>query len=64
MREKTLQSEQPKIDLIAAKKYINRKIALNMEKALHQTYSHKRKRGEWFHLDSEDISEISITLNN
>ncbi|MCB5186229.1 GIY-YIG nuclease family protein [Methylobacillus gramineus] len=64
IREKTLQSEQPKIQLVAAKKYINRKIALNIEKALHQTYSHKRKRGEWFHLDYEDIGEITITLNN
>lgn len=50
-REKTLQSEKPSIKLIAKKKYINRRIAANFEKALHDSYSHKRKRGEWFLLD-------------
>lgn len=63
-RERTLQSEQPKIKLIAAKKYINRKIAGAIEKALHNLYSHKRKRGEWFYLDKEDVFEISATLND
>lgn len=63
-RERTLQSEQPKTELIAAKKYINRKIALNIEKALHETYKHKRKRGEWFDLDNEDLKEIIATLND
>lgn len=63
-RERTLQSEQPKTELVASKKYINRKIALNIEKALHETYSHKRKRGEWFMLDEEDVLEISSTLND
>ncbi len=62
-REKTLQSEQPLIELIAAKKYINRRIAANIEKALHETYSHKRKRGEWFILDKEEIEEIVDTLS-
>ncbi|MEW8265861.1 MAG: GIY-YIG nuclease family protein [Candidatus Thiodiazotropha sp.] len=64
IRERTLQSEQPKTELIAAKKYINRKIALNIEKALHETYKHKRKRGEWFDLDTEDLKEIVATLND
>jgi hypothetical protein len=61
-REKTLQSEKPSIKLIAAKKFVNRRIAANFEKALHDSYSHKRKRGEWFQLDQEDIDEIKITL--
>jgi len=61
-REKTLQSERPSIKLIAAKKFVNRRIAANFEKALHDSYSHKRQRGEWFHLDQEDIDEITITL--
>jgi predicted GIY-YIG superfamily endonuclease len=63
-RERTLQSEQPKMQLVAAKKYVNRKIALSIEKALHETYKHKRKRGEWFLLDEEDIQEITLTLND
>ena len=64
IREKTLQSEQPKMELIAFKKYINRKIAGSIEKALHETYSHKRKRGEWFNFDNEDIKELSATLDD
>jgi hypothetical protein len=61
-REKTLQSQKPSIKLIAAKKFVNRRIAANFEKALHDSYSHRRKRGEWFILDQEDIEEIKITL--
>lgn len=61
-RERTLQSEKPSIKLIAAKKFVNRRIAANFEKALHDSYSHKRTRGEWFQLDQEDIDEIRITL--
>jgi|WetSurMetagenome_2_1015567.scaffolds.fasta_scaffold380893_1 hypothetical protein len=63
-RERTLQSEKPSIKLIAAKKFVNRRIAAIIEKALHESYSHKRKRGEWFDLDDEDISEIKKTLEN
>ena len=63
-REKTLQSEKPSIKLICAKKFVNRRIAANIEKALHDSYSHKRKRGEWFELDKEDIEEIKATLDN
>jgi len=62
-REKTLQSEKPSIKLIASKKFVNRRIAANIEKALHDSYSHRRKRGEWFELDQEDIEEITITLS-
>lgn len=63
-REKTLQSEKPSILLIAFKKYINRRIAANIEKALHESYSHRKKRGEWFMLDDEDVEEIKATLSN
>lgn len=61
-REKTLQSEKPTIELIASKKFISRKIASSIEKALHSAYSNKRLRGEWFQLDVKDIEEIKITL--
>jgi len=61
-REKTLQSEKPTIELIASKKFISRKIASSIEKALHDSYADKRIRGEWFRLDDKDIQEIKITL--
>jgi hypothetical protein len=63
-REKTLQGEKPTIILIAAKKFVNRRIAAAFEKALHESYSHKRKRGEWFVLDEDEIQEIKTTLEN
>ena len=63
-REKTLQSEKPSIELIASKKFIRRKIASSFEKALHETYSKKRIRGEWFLLDNVEVDEITQTLNS
>lgn len=62
-REKTLQSEKPSIELIAYKKFVSRRIAKSLEKALHETYREKRIRGEWFRLDESDVWEIKITLN-
>ncbi len=62
-REGTLKSEQPATELIAWKKFVNRKIAGAIEKALHETYKHKRKRGEWFNLDAEDLEELTATLD-
>jgi predicted GIY-YIG superfamily endonuclease len=64
IRERTLQSEQPKTQLVVYKKYVNRKIAAAFEKALHETYSHKRSRGEWFALDAEDLKELRATLDD
>jgi hypothetical protein len=61
-REKTLQSEKPTIELIASKKFVSRKIASSIEKALHSTYSEKRIRGEWFRLDKSDVNDIVKTL--
>ncbi|OFY50748.1 MAG: hypothetical protein A2W85_18285 [Bacteroidetes bacterium GWF2_41_31] len=63
-REKTLQSEKPTIELLASKKFVSRKMASSFEKALHDTFSNKRIRGEWFQLDFKDIEEIKKTLNN
>ena len=63
-REKTLQSEKPTIELLASKKFINRKIAASFEKALHETYTQKRIRGEWFTLDLNEVNEIVKTLND
>nr|WP_294921968.1 GIY-YIG nuclease family protein [uncultured Flavobacterium sp.] len=61
-REKTLQSEKPTIEIIISKKFPIRKIAESIEKALHDTYSEKRLRGEWFELDLKDIEHIIETL--
>jgi len=61
-REKTLQSEKPSIELITSKKFPIRKIAESFEKALHETYSDKRIRGEWFKLTENDIQNIKDSL--
>lgn len=61
-RERTLQSEKPTIELICAKEFPIRKIAETIEKALHETYSDKRIRGEWFELIDSDVKEIKETL--
>lgn len=63
-REFTLQSEKPTIELLANKKFINRKIAKSFENALHSAYKEKRLRGEWFKLEETDIAEIIYTLDN
>ena len=63
-REKTLQSEEPSIQTIARKKMINRKIARDYETSLHENFSHKRKRGEWFQLDPKEVNEIKIKLKS
>ncbi|MFB9057813.1 GIY-YIG nuclease family protein [Mariniflexile ostreae] len=61
-RERTLQSEKPTIEMIASKKFPIRKIADSIEKALHNTYSEKRLRGEWFELNAKDVEYIKETL--
>lgn len=61
-REKTLQSEKPTIELIGNKRFPNRKIANSFEQALHQAYSEKRIRGEWFSLDFNDVEDIKEAL--
>lgn len=62
-REGTLQSEKPTIELRCAHKYPSRAIAHAIEQALHQAFSSKRLRGEWFDLSPKDISDIKDTLS-
>lgn len=50
-RETTLQSENPTITLIAV-------CSEDIEKHLHEKYSDKRKRGEWFNLTEEDVFSL------
>lgn len=61
-REHTLQSDKPTIELLCAKEYPNRTIALAIEAALHKAYASKRLRGEWFNLDDSDVKDVMQTL--
>lgn len=61
-RERTLQSEKPTIEMIANKRYPSRKIAEAIEAALHNAFSEKRIRGEWFSLDAIDVELLLETL--
>jgi hypothetical protein len=51
-REKTLQSEEPEVFLIATAP------DPNLERFLHRQYAVCRRRGEWFQLLPEDVKEI------
>lgn len=55
-REKTLQSEEPEIDLMASCRG-------DIEKALHAHFAHYRLRGEWFNLPKAQIAELFQTWN-
>lgn len=61
-REKTLQSEQPSIEMIAHRRFIDRKLAQDFEKQLHQKFDSKRIRGEWFDLNPQDVNDIMKLL--
>lgn len=62
-RERTLQSEKPTIEKLAAKKYPSRTIARTIEDSLHKVYQDKRIRGEWFYLDRTEVDEIIQSLS-
>lgn len=62
-REKTLQSEQPEIEMICHKRYPSRKIAEAIEAALHKAYGEQRIRGEWFNLTATDVQMLRETLS-
>ncbi len=57
-REKTLQSEEPNISTVKTRKFMNRKIAKEIETELHKKYDHKKVRGEWFDLNQIELEEI------
>ena len=63
-REKTLQSEKPTIILLCSKSFPKRKVAQVLEKTLHETFSNKRIRGEWFNLNDEEVKDISYILTS
>ena len=62
-REKTLQSEQPNIEMVCSKRYPTRKIARAFESALHEAYAEQRVRGEWFNLSEIDIEMLKESLS-
>lgn len=57
-REKTLQGEDPKLDIIAY--WIAPK---EIEKELHKKFSKKRTRGEWFNLTVKDYIDIKKEMS-
>ncbi len=57
-REKTLQSQEPEVDLVICKEYESLEIAYKIEKELHNKYDDLRLRGEWFDLSIEMVIEI------
>ena len=56
-REKTLQSEEPEIEVIYTYKG-----GFKIEKEIHNTFKDKRVRGEWFKLKSEDLELLNNIL--
>lgn len=61
-REKTFQAEEPDIELISFWKAPNK-----YEKILHNSFTSKRQRGEWFELNFKDlqrIKEIMVEFEN
>ena len=63
VREKTLQSEVPDVQMVCSKRYPSRKIAKAIEAALHNAYAEQRVRGEWFNLSLIDIQMLKETLS-
>jgi hypothetical protein len=55
-REKTLMCEKPTISLFLITKFNSSKEAYIEENRMHNFFSDKHIRGEWYNLDSTDIS--------
>lgn len=52
-REKTLQSEEPEVELLCSWPGTT-----DDERSLHAKYAGKRLRGEWFNLSTDEVNEI------
>jgi len=61
-RERTLQSEKPSIEKIAAKQFPTRDIARAFEASLHKVYEIRRLRGEWFKLEPNEVEDVKKAL--
>lgn len=53
VREKTLQAEEPEIEMVFSAEWPDSK-----ERELHARYAEKRLRGEWFELSKFDVAKI------
>lgn len=58
VRERTLQSAEPNVELIYTQKHANRQLAREREKYLHNLFRHYKYRGEWYVLSSRELDEI------
>ena len=58
-RERTLQSEKPTIEILYTFEAM-----IKHEKQLHEMFSNKRLRGEWFDLSGSDIEKIKTFFSN
>jgi len=54
IRERTLQSQKPDIELLFIEQF-SKKEAYKFEKKLHNYFKKKRLRGEWFSLSEKDV---------
>ncbi len=59
LREKTLQSEKPTIEMI-----FNKEAKHSDEKKLHEMFKGNRIRGEWFDLNGSDLLKIKTYLES
>jgi hypothetical protein len=58
IRERTLQSEKPTIEML-----FNHDARVKDEKEIHNMFSDKRVRGEWFDLNGSDLNKIREYFN-
>lgn len=58
-REKTLQADEPDIELIT-----HWEAPSNLEKQLHRMFEQKRQRGEWFDLNFKDLKQIKELMDD
>ena len=68
-RESTIQSSNPtEVRLInyfeLPKKLNTRRLCIEFEESVHQSFSSKKVRGEWYALDSEDIETIEDSFKD
>ena len=61
-RERTLQSEKPTIEKVAARQFPTRAIAKAFESSLHKVYAMRHMRGEWFMLEPNEVEDVKKAL--
>lgn len=56
-REKTLQSQEPEVEMI-----FSHKGSIELEKLIHGNFSRNRIRGEWFSLTEDELESVKLML--